>query len=330
MDIFHDPGYGKLRHLLAEHPYARDYVGVMKIAEDQSELPDTAFADQNNRTYPVDSKEAAAISFLYAREDSKISPLTMGEIKTALQAYNVPENIFQKVIEKVAAAPEDCVFPEKNLWPIRTAGEVKEAVEALISNRDKLLPESRVQAFGRIYKKAQALGMVVPPIAYRYVGATETDSSQLRDSLRARAEACSDEFTKKAFLELSEVVMKNNYELSRSKNARIKLASAVDELDQRAGLRKLYDRGLPDPLLTVFNTEKRSDLASIDVAGRAVSVTSLMKMGKEFFSDALGDDIAQAVAPSGQVEAEKLAEILPTLPRDSQRVLSQALRSAGV
>jgi hypothetical protein len=302
----------------------------MKIAEDQSDLPDTAFADQNNRTYPIDSKEAAAISFLYAKEDPKISPLVLGEIKTALEAYQVPGTIFQRVTEKLAAAPEDCVFPETNLWPIRTSEEVKLAADALLANRERLLPESRVKAFGRLYKKASVLGMPLPSLAYRYSGATETDAFRLRDSLRGRAEACSDEFTKKAFLDLSEAVTKNNYELSRNRSARIKLAGAVAELDERAGLGKLYDRALPDPLLTVFNTEKRSDLSSVDVAGRAVSVASLMKMGKEFFSDALGDDIAQAVAPTGQVEAEKLGEILPTLPMDSQRALSQALRSAGV
>ena len=109
------------------------------------------------------------------------------------------------------------------------------------------------------------------------------------------------------------------------RSALMKLAYAIAKMDERAGLEKHYDRRLPDPLLTVFNTDKVAS-ATIDIAGSMVPVDRLSALPASFWADLGGQELADEVAPGGHVNPQTLATVVETLPMDLKHVLKAQLR----
>ena len=53
--------------------------------------------------------------------------------------------------------------------------------------------------------------------------------------------------------------------------------------------------------------------------------TLLASLPLSFWQDALGDDVAQEIAPDGQLDPMALDQILPTLPQDMKNTLETQL-----
>lgn len=337
-DMFHDPGWGTMRDLFNRFPKIASLAGAMELADSSDALPDSAFADPIDRRFPIHEKRAAALSYLYAREQS-VPRSVMLTIKEALSAYELDESMFVAEAQKTAAplAPEHCLFPDMGAWPIRTKEEVKTAEQMLHREHSKLLPENRVEAYARLYKRAGEVGAELDALSYKYAGFVETDVVSLRDTLRARAvivektgsaiPSVRDRIAA-AYLKMAEV-LDNEPRHLRDRTRQVKIASAVAELDAQAGVLGRYDRGLSDPMRTVFNTEKIARADDIDLAGTHVALSKLAALPASFYKDALGADFASELAPGGNVSSQKLAEILPTLPYDMKQSLAVSLRSTG-
>ena len=101
----------------------------------------------------------------------------------------------------------------------------------------------------------------------------------------------------------------------------IKLASTIDQLDRFAGLEKHYDRKLPDPLQTVFNTEKTA-MEMVDVAGAQVPVETLMQLPPEVWQQIDMPELGER-AQAGDPAAFKQA--FDTMPLDIKVVLKAQL-----
>jgi hypothetical protein len=102
------------------------------------------------------------------------------------------------------------------------------------------------------------------------------------------------------------------------------LAQLISDLDQRAGLTPYYGKKLPDPIQTVFNTDKLP--RNFVKVGSALQNTALLQsLPLSFWEDTLGPDIAKEIAPTGTVDMTMLAQILPTLPADLKAALETQL-----
>ena len=329
IDVFHDPGHARLKYLLTTYPKLAEFIGTDKTAssDDADSLPDSAFADSIRRYFPIHSPKLAALSAAYAqtamKEGIHVPAEVVDNIKMACEAYSVPDACFVMVslVEKTASA-DDYLFPEKRLYLIRDAEEIKTAEARLIAERSKLLPENRVAAFGRLFKKATQLSVELSPTSYKYAGLTETDAGKLCQALRARSEAATG-LVKEAFSTLADTVHRDPRALSH-RETRIKLAGAIAELDKAGDVVKHYDRGVQDPIETVFNTEKVA-YAGIDLGTSTVPMTKLMSLDPEFYGDVLGSDFVPDICTGGNLDSAKIAEVLPTLPRDMKHALSTAI-----
>lgn len=239
--------------------------------------------------------------------------------------YGVEESVFERA--KVAAAPddpEDYLLPEMKRLPVRSAEQVKTAEATLMAGYQKLAFENRALACSRLIEKAAAFGVRLNPLMHKLAGFTVSSTSVVKDWLGARKEAAPAEY-KEAFQKLADA-MKGQPSEIRDREVLVKLAETIGELDKKAGLTKFYDRKLPDPLQTVFNTEKVAG-HGVDLNGRFVSTTRLAQFPASFYSDVLGDDIVREASDgNGGVDAQKLATILETLPRDMKVLLSSHLR----
>lgn len=324
IDQHHDPGLSRLRVLLHAHPDAFDYVKTASFDYDDRSLPTTAFAWQAKRLYPVHTEKQAAMSWLYAKDDPKVPAEVKTAIKEALDAYGVPMEVFQPGMEVKLASEEDCLFPENRTYPVRTPEEVKYAEARLLPQVSKMTPQRRADVFVRLYEKAAALAVELQPESLRYAGLTQTDPDALVQALKARAGATKEASLQQAYTGLVDLIRQSPRSLE-DRATQVKIASALDELDQRADLQKHYDRGIPDPIASVFNTTKLAE-ATVDLAGKSCPISKLRMMPTSFYADVLGPDVVHELAPGGQfLDQDSIVPIIQSLPLDMKRNLAAAL-----
>jgi len=324
IDQFHDPVLGTLAKIAAERPKLA--AAVMRFDVDVSELdtlPDDAFAWPEKRAFPVHSREHATLSQAYrVGVGGRVPAHVDATIKEALEVYGVDEGTFARA--KVAAAPRaddasDYLLPDIKRLRVTEAGHVKTAADRLVQEGDRLSPGHRVLAGARLVEKAAFFGVRVSDEVRKMAGLVATSTPVLADWLEARSRATSDAF-REGYDKLAAEVRRLPNEL-RDRGVQARLASAIEELDQLAGLDRLWGRRLPDPHASVFNTTKVAG-PGVTLAGRFISMERMAAYPTSFYEDALGPDIArEATDRSGQIDVEKLAAVLGTLPVDMQRVL---------
>jgi len=328
IDQFRDPSMAVLVRLVADRPAVADFVKEAEVQpEDLETLPDTAFAWPEKRAFCIVSPEHAAMSRVY-RENYRgpVPPHVDATLKEACEVYSIPESLFDRA--KLAAVPddpEDYLLPEMKRLPVRTAEQVKLAEEKLIAGYQKLSVEHRAQACKRLVDKAASMNVKLNPLMHKLAGFTVASTSIMKDWIEARKEAAQAPEHKAAFQKIADGLKGLPAEI-RDRDSLVKIAEVVAELDKKAGLVKFYDRKLPDPMLSIFNTEKIAG-HGVDLGGKFVSMDRLASYPSTFYGDVLGDDLVREASDGrGGMDVHKLAAILETLPRDMKAMLGQQMR----
>jgi len=314
-DQYHDTAYGILYQRLKDFP---ELAGVVKTAEleaggDQL-LPSTAFAWPDERRYPIHTREHAALSYAYAKTAAEVPPDVKQRLENALAIYDVPLSVYQTA--KVAAAPAEqrYALPDQRLLNL---GTLEKSAEVFEQQASRLPADLRAQAAVALASEGVRRTKVA-----QYAGLTMCDTRKAADWLDARADAAPGQY-KSAFQTMADG-LRQQPAMSADRFGLSKLAAAIDELDREAGLVKHYDRRLPDPLMTIFNTEKVAG-TTVDLGGYPVPVDELAKLSADFWSDLGGPELARELAPGGRVDPSKVAEVVETLPLDLKLVLRKQM-----
>lgn len=326
VDQFSDPVMAHLVRRVADRPkLAAALQDVDVDPAERDALPNDAFAWSEKRAFPIHSKEHTMLSRAYREGLPNVPSYVDRALKEACEIYGIDDAIYAHT--KVAAAPaspDDFLLPDIRRLRVTEAGHVKIAEEKLRTESIKLSIEHRALASKRLIEKAAFFGVDVRAEIHKMAGMTVTERQPLVDWLEARCEAAPAEY-KDGYQKLANAVKRLPAEL-RDRAQQIKLAEAIGDLDAMAGLDRHYDRRLPDPLMTVFNTSKTAG-AGVTLAGRFVPIERVASYPSTFYSDVLGPDIVREASDvSGQMDPEKLAAILGTLPVDMQRMLSAQMR----
>lgn len=323
IDQFHDPVLGTLVRIAAERPKLAAAMMSFDIdAGELDRLPDDAFAWPEKRAFPVHSREHATLSRAYrVGVGGPVPSHVDATIKEALDVYGVDESLFEQV--KVAAAPRDdsadFLLPDIRRLCVTSASQVKTAEDRLSTEGNRLSPGHRMLASGRLVEKAAFFGVRISDEIRKMAGLVATSTAVLVDWLEAR-EGAAPPAVREGYAKLASEVRGMPGEL-RDRAIQIKLASAIEELDELAGLSSQWGRRLPDPLASVFNTTKSAG-PGVTLAGRFIPMERMAAYPTSFYSDALGPDIVREATDSrGHLDVEKLAAVLNTLPVDMQRVL---------
>jgi len=322
IDQFSDPSFRKLAQIIRRYPELQEHIKTAEMDPEANEKrADTAFADPIGRQFPIDTPAHAVLSRMYMEKQAGVDPEFVARCDKALDLYGVEVDL----TEKVAAAPEfnedDYLLPEIRRMVVRTPEDVKLASDIICQNQRSLDLESRAQACTRLAKKAADLSVRLPALVLKYAGTTMCDTNILRDWLGARAEATIDPAINFGYQKLAEETLRFP-RLCGDRDELIKVAAAIAELDEAAGLGQHYDRRLLDPLQTVFNTEKVAD-DLLDLAGKQVTTEQLLSIPTEIYRDTFGEDLAgEFIDDSGEVDPEQLRVILPTVPYDLQQALA--------
>lgn len=316
VDQYHDTAYGVLYQRLTQFP---DLYEVVKTAELEAggadTLPASAFAWPDERRFPLHTREQAAISYMYAKTASEVPGEVRTRLENALRVYGVPMSAFETA--KVASAPVEARYalPELQLLDLN---DLEKTASVFEEQAERLTPELRATAAVALASEGARTTTKVA----QYAGLTTCDTRKAADWIEARAEVADDTY-KTAYRRLAEGMRTQPLEVT-DRYGLAKVAAAIDDLDREAGLRKHYDRRLPDPLRTIFNTDKIAS-ETVDVAGHPISVEELSKLSAAFWSDLGGPELAREVAPGGRVDPSKVAMVVETLPLDLKLVLRKQM-----
>jgi hypothetical protein len=321
-DQYHDPSYSLLYHLLQERPAAAEFVKQAELNETQeAQLPDSAFAWPERRLFPIDTPESTVLSCMY-REKCAAVPVEVDQaLAKAAEIYGVNAVLEQ---QKVAEAPppdkpEDYLLQQHKRLRVKTAADVKVAEKILLEQYPRLSIEDRAEGFINLVKKARDMNVSLDPTTHRMAGMTVCTTKLARDAIEARAMATKEPLFREAYDKLASAF--RGREVIRDRDDLVTAADALARLDKQAGLDRMYDKQLPDPIRTVFNTEKLAE-EMVNVAGREIPLSKLAALPTTFWDDVVGPDMSKELTDAqGAVDPVKLGQVLDTLPLDLKLIL---------
>ena len=197
---------------------------------------------------------------------------------------------------------------------------MKTAERILLEQYPRLSIEDRAEGFINLVKKARDLNVSLEPSTHRMAGMTVCTTKTAMDWIEARAGAVKEPLFQTAYEKLASALKGRAAEL-HDRDELLALTDTLAKLDKQAGLDKYYDKKLPDPIRTIFNSEKLAE-EMVDLGGRSVALSKLAQMPASFWGDVVGDDMSREfVDKTGMVDATKLAEVLKTLPLDLKLIL---------
>ena len=326
-DQFSDPSYRTVFKMVQEHPDTENLVKTASMDfEENEKVADSAFAWPERRLFRIDSPAHAALSRLFMEKQAEHIPMDVrSRCDKALDLFGVKLDLTVKLAASDVPAYDDYLLPSVRRLLVRSKDDVKLAAEAIGNQLKKMDTRTRADACTRLVKKAAELDQPVPMWVLKFAGFTMCDTEKLRDWIGARAEATTDAQLKFGYNKLAEE-LKPLPKFCGDRDELIKVASALRELDEAAGLEKFYDRSMLDPLSTVFNTEKLAD-DILTLAGKTVPLQDLLSIDPEVYKDVFGEDLSgEFIDPTtNEIDAEKLKTILPTVPLDLQRTLASQM-----
>lgn len=307
-----DPTHAELFVLLKNKPQAKEMLKSASFDKASEEaLPSSAFAWPEERRFPIHTKHDTVASILYRTKLGSYVPKHVDEnLSKATDVYGITEELF--VETKVAAASKEEVFAledEKQL-PLNTVEQIKVAQEVLCEQFEKLPLEKRAIAFSNLEAAATKHKVPLTGVALKLAGLTKCAAPILRNWLEARAAVTTGDVSE-AFDKLASAYSKVG-EISDRKHM-FKLAETIATLDKVAGLEKHYDRKLPDPILTVFNTTKLASDLMCDVGGVPMSVQQLMGLPGTVYSDLGVPELAEL---SVDPDPAQFKAVFDTMPLD--------------
>lgn len=324
IDQYHgDPAYAHLHVLTRHRPAAREMLKTAQFEQTKQaldSLPSSAFAWQDERRFPIHTREDALASILYrSKLGSSVPAFVDEQLGRAALVYGLSKDLFTDVKEASTSNTVNYALPDEKRLPLDSIEQIKLAEFVLVRDYSKLPVEKRASAFMNLVKASRQHKLPLQPLTTKMAGLTACDTRTLKDWLEARA-LVADEKTADAYTKIADVVEYMPRQ-TFNRNELIKLATTIATLDKRAGLEKHYDRKLPDPLQTVFNTTKLATL-TCDVAGTPIPCADLMSLPPEVWEQLDAPELAE-VAATGDEATFK--QVFDTLPLDIKVVLQQQL-----
>ena len=327
VDQTNDPGFAGMRVLFSAYPELQEFTKTAEMSPQVLDsLPNNAFAWPEHRKYPIHTPEHTALSVAYTKNASvKVPKFVVSNLVKAATIHGVPTKLYTQT--KVAeATAEEYLLPDKKRFRVKTAEDVQLAQRVLLERGAQFSVPDRLTMAMNLTKMAGGYGVKLDSRVQRLSGQTMTSTASFRDSMRAR-QAAAEKVGSSAGVKAYSTLEKAYAGPDRVVDCRrdqVKLAACVYELDKQAGLVPMHGKSISDPVSAVFNTEHvRDDFVKV---GSVLQDKQLVQsLPLEFWKDALGDDIAQEIAPGGVLDPQLLEQILPTLPNEMKSAVETQL-----
>lgn len=333
VDAYHgDPRHTQLFALAHQTP---EVLGILKSASfDEGvldSLPNAAFAWEDQRRFPVHTKEDTLASVLYR---SKVAGYVPPDVDRALadacaawQLVGVLQGLATAGSEKTASEAVEPTYavPSLRRLPIDTADQVKLAAEVLERDKDQLDLDTMLDSFVRVAKAASEQGVPLTEKVASYAGLRSCGVGPLLEQVGLRAARTKHAGAQAAFGQL-ETALAQLPAMIYDRTVLVKMASSLYELDQIGGLDGKYARGLLHPLEAVFNggisKVAMGGAGACDVAGMQVPVETLMQLPAGIWDQIDVPELGE-LAQGG--DAAQFKQVFDTLPMDLKLILARQL-----
>lgn len=224
---------------------------------------------------------------------------------------------------------------------ISNTGEVKAAAQAF----EQSLPDFRLQfPFGdrqkiakRILKKAEQLGAMIPESAMltleKSAGHGLNPPLQIAEHIRNRIKAArkAPPLVIASMQKLAEDVA-NKPQAFLDPATTYMLADSLDKFDRAYGLLNKYSEVIPSPEDVVFGLTYKQANAAVEAACSSITGTiydreDFSKLSVHDVQEAFGHDIARQVSKGLNVDPEKMAEFVSTMPLPDAQMFDDLMSS---
>jgi len=346
MDIVQDNSHRGLLAVASKH-VVPEYVGTHELLDKQAaeKLHDNEYADPSLRCFPVDTAANTWLSAAYFAENKgQVHRTKRAHVKETIQrAARIHGNSadVDAVLSKQATPSVPPEQDDNNFcwlikdasgkivvkkYPVFDAYGVKTAMEYFDRYRGRYPLEVRREIATNLLKKAQEHGVEPSAPVLKTAGYGAPHRPTLTEELLERAKLTKDAEAAVVFANLNEVLAHCSAE-ELAQNIE-KVADNIDQLDRLNGLEKHYNTKILFPSEVVYAMSMKQASSYVDDAltlhKRTFSIEKLAGLSPDIFG-VLGDDLVTDLSTDGALCAEKMAMILPTLPRPDKKLLEDHL-----
>jgi hypothetical protein len=318
-----------------------EYVKTAEVDDsfELRKLPKAAFADPDRMIYPINSPSRVYVSnayFINKRADivklygEDYASQLQTNIEKAAEIFDISEDLQDynnRLNVKQASDYEENYMVDFNvdgmstpvqMYPVKTAQDLSNAAEAFTREIQKFPFQIRTKSAENFVKAAGELGVDdLPDLLLKYAGMYYPDLANLQHEVWRRGT----KLTKEAHKQVYESMSKDLSNMTDLREV-MKVAEVLFDIENMEGL---YDNVkvaqiLGDPVDRIFTeqiTKIASDLSYVEVHGDKYKLEDLTKISKDHYEEAFGDCGIDPNSP------EKIADILPTMPRSDVKLLEE-------
>lgn len=357
MDHLNDKSLQTL-HVMSKQFLNGELPAFVKNADIANERPDaraplTVYGDPSNRSFPCHTKVATWLSCLYfwGQPTEKIASSCPKEaiadrLTKAANYWGILPDVqrLQDAIRTKSASPQRQLTDDDyalavdygkeriRRFPLVNTYSIKQAAANLYRFRTHYPYAWRKKASIKILEKAMQdkVNLELPHLDYLLKAASvyPADNTQVAQRLVARSYLFPTEIRDR--MRKAAEVLKQSDKLKLTD-----LCELLDAADRHYKKFAEYNRGLALPEEVCFKgVEAKVAMAPTTVeltTGAVFALDEIKKAGIEPFT-VLNDDYLKAVAANdqGDLDMLKIADVLPTIPKDDAQVLERALTAVGV
>ena len=316
--------------------------------------PLSVFADPSRRQFPIHTKSATFISALYIAGqtaggqawDSKFpADMAWDRIEKAASTHGIlpdVQRMRQGMLEKSAAAERRLTdddfalvikYGNRNIrrFPCVNPAMLEKSAERLQLDGDKYPYAWRKQAAVKLLHRASKLDFLLPDTllnaTIKTAGMYPKDAQETAVAVRERSVMLSNPDEKDRLVKLAEFLA------TGPKIDAEEVCALLDQLDHTTKLASFYGQGMPKPEEIFFDGLRVKSAAADQTVqlttGTVYDLGAIKSAGMEPL-EVLDKDLLSSITTDGQLDMDKAADILPTLPRDTAAVLDVALSTVGV
>ena len=221
--------------------------------------------------------------------------------------------------------------------PLRNALEVKTASDWLQTYRDSFTYADRNRMATKILEKAAQFGAAIGAnleFLEKQAGHGVCNPKEVHAMLQDRIKLANNDAHKDMLKALADSVL-NTPKMVLTGNQLVKLATVVDTTDRALNLTKGYGNTLQRPEDVIFKVTFAKTASELEAhvattSGRMYNKQDFGKVALDDLKSLFGDEFADRVRSGLDVDAEKLAEEIATLPRPDAEMFDSLMSEVGV
>jgi hypothetical protein len=327
IDIQNDEGLEILKERLSD----KSNLGAVSLLKEASidadfdDIVSEAFADKENRKFPIYSPEMAITSALYMQTQD-VEPLVKEACQKALEEWGVSE-VSTEMLSKEAddnSIPDDLfLLPASKKLPVIDEETLEKSASALSSNLSNLSIPERIEASMNLYKIAtEQYGISRDGInsdLLMYAQETPCDLNKLAMSVTERyAETHKPEY-KNMIQKIASLKNEIGGSVSFDKSVNAGITYELISLDKTAGVLDIFDATLDvynAPYIepeTSEGLEKSASEDSVVIGRHSVLENELYKIAEEDIDSAF-PGLSNILFENGVMSVEKVENFVNEMP----------------